>query len=744
LHLPQYLEEDGILKLWKSKKDKEEEARQAALDSERQKLRQFQMESASILGDAIAELEATKSVLTAQAELEMPEIVLEYPIADYVVALDRYGKVLSVVDIDDVHAEVPLDEKVTTIQGLLSGGLLKEGTLLRTPLKDSNIMSYGGQGLFVNAVWHGEVTNVEEDYTKGSWDSALQFFDGKFPDEWSETETLTLYNSIRASFGKDVVEVEGLAPEIRSKAEAQMVDRGTLLMEIDGLMRQLRSEGFSTTKLFEIKAMSTRDARKNLDKFTSDLKFARILEARFYKLDAVNFPDESRSIFQKLSSIHNLTEAAMEIEALEKEVAEWEAYEMEQGITADGFDVTVEQQEGYQDIMDGIKNIELSGYDSKFIYRMLYTGDMDVARQALMAALSNIERLRQVEDKLLKLWAEGYEERFMSIQNKLTNPAMAATAEKELEALEATIRADTERERIFTLLRHRLDAWSNEGFNVQELQHVLTKDPDTIIDTFKKFSNKLSFLVKLEDDLNELEAKAAGMDTLKDDIAKIRTMLMDPSRTSEVMDALRTLRYLISMRGDEDAIREVIKTKVARWWEKGYDVAVLQKHMDQPIEVLEDIVGEFEGFVKVMEGIEEELDTIYLDGFEKEEEEIKTLLHDIKNVMQAKKKLKELKAKVIERIRSEDDARACSTDTVCAPVTSTSLLATIILRIAHRLPVALWGKDPGELAEDLLQAEHGKTKDGEIIVKVGRRWYHGDPRKENKFLTSYTVEHDEK
>jgi hypothetical protein len=51
----------------------------------------------------------------------------------------------------------------------------------------------------------------------------------------------------------------------------------------------------------------------------------------------------------------------------------------------------------------------------------------------------------------------------------------------------------------------------------------------------------------------------------------------------------------------------------------------------------------------------------------------------------------------------------------------------------------MWGKEPGGLAEELLQTEYGMTREGELILKVGRKWYFGDPRKEDQFLTPYTV-----
>lgn len=732
------------MKLFKSKAEKDAEAQQASLDTERQRLRQFQLESAEILNEAINELEATRTVLTAPAALGEAEVSVMTTLTDFVVALDRNAKVINVIDIDDVVAQISLDQKVSTIQDIVSKGQVSPDGITNTPMPDSHILSIGGKGLYIAAVWHGEISKLEEDMTRSSWEGALQFFEGEFPEKWSETDTLTLYNSVRASFGKSVLELEGLAPELRERVETKALDRKALLREIDGLISRLRVEGFNIGRLRDIREMATKDARRELDKFTSDLRFVRLLEARFYKLDAVKFPEDCEAIFDKMSHMQHLTEAATELEALEKKVAGSEAQEEAQGITADGFDVTVEKQPGFRDILDGIRNMELSGYDVRFVYRLLYTGDMETARKGLFYTLGNVERLKQVEERLLKLWAEGYEDRFMSIQRLLTNPAMAASAERELAGLEAAMKADAERERIFTILRGKLEEWEHEGFNVNELRQVLTKDPDTIIDTFKRFGGKVSMLVKLEDELNALELTVKADSAFRKDINKVRKLLMDPAMATDIMDQIHTLKYIISRHGDEEAIRDVIRTKVARWWEKGYDVSVLQKHINEPVVVLEDIVAEFEGFVKVLEDIEGELNSLYLEGFEEDQKELRGLLRDIKNMTSARRKFGEMKAKLAEKIRDEDAARKEGRGAVGPPIQSTSLLATIILRISHRLPVAMWGKEPGGLAEELLRSEYGTTHNGELILKVGRKWYYGDPRKEEQFLTPYIVEHGKK
>jgi hypothetical protein len=73
------------------------------------------------------------------------------------------------------------------------------------------------------------------------------------------------------------------------------------------------------------------------------------------------------------------------------------------------------------------------------------------------------------------------------------------------------------------------------------------------------------------------------------------------------------------------------------------------------------------------------------------------------------------------------------------PMKNIAKLADAIVKVGHRLPVALWGKEPKELAEELLAAKYGQTPNGDVIVRLGRRWYYGDPRDLGSFLMNYNI-----
>jgi hypothetical protein len=56
------------------------------------------------------------------------------------------------------------------------------------------------------------------------------------------------------------------------------------------------------------------------------------------------------------------------------------------------------------------------------------------------------------------------------------------------------------------------------------------------------------------------------------------------------------------------------------------------------------------------------------------------------------------------------------------------------------LPSGLWGKDMDELAENIMNGEFSASPDGDPVVKLGRKWYYGDPKDLGNFLQPYKGE----
>jgi hypothetical protein len=53
------------------------------------------------------------------------------------------------------------------------------------------------------------------------------------------------------------------------------------------------------------------------------------------------------------------------------------------------------------------------------------------------------------------------------------------------------------------------------------------------------------------------------------------------------------------------------------------------------------------------------------------------------------------------------------------------------------LPSALWGLDMEDLASNVVSGERKDTPDGDLLVKIGNRWYYGDETSLGSFMQEY-------
>lgn len=57
--------------------------------------------------------------------------------------------------------------------------------------------------------------------------------------------------------------------------------------------------------------------------------------------------------------------------------------------------------------------------------------------------------------------------------------------------------------------------------------------------------------------------------------------------------------------------------------------------------------------------------------------------------------------------------------------------------IPRGLPGSLSGRSMDELAEELVMAQFAETEDGDTIVKLGKKWYFGDPKQADTYLQPF-------
>jgi hypothetical protein len=68
---------------------------------------------------------------------------------------------------------------------------------------------------------------------------------------------------------------------------------------------------------------------------------------------------------------------------------------------------------------------------------------------------------------------------------------------------------------------------------------------------------------------------------------------------------------------------------------------------------------------------------------------------------------------------------------------SQTQLLRALTSLPKGLPSTLWGYEVDELAAVLAKGQYRETPEGELLVKVGAHWYHGDPSEVGKYMQRY-------
>ena len=74
---------------------------------------------------------------------------------------------------------------------------------------------------------------------------------------------------------------------------------------------------------------------------------------------------------------------------------------------------------------------------------------------------------------------------------------------------------------------------------------------------------------------------------------------------------------------------------------------------------------------------------------------------------------------------------------IANPFKDETVALKTLSNIPRGLPGSLSGRSMDELAEELVLASFAETEDGDTIVKLGKKWYFGDPKQADTYLQPY-------
>ena len=76
---------------------------------------------------------------------------------------------------------------------------------------------------------------------------------------------------------------------------------------------------------------------------------------------------------------------------------------------------------------------------------------------------------------------------------------------------------------------------------------------------------------------------------------------------------------------------------------------------------------------------------------------------------------------------------------IANPFKDETVALKTLSNIPRGLPGSLSGRSMDELAEELVLAQFAETPDGDTIVKLGKKWYFGDPKQADTYLQPYKI-----
>jgi hypothetical protein len=92
---------------------------------------------------------------------------------------------------------------------------------------------------------------------------------------------------------------------------------------------------------------------------------------------------------------------------------------------------------------------------------------------------------------------------------------------------------------------------------------------------------------------------------------------------------------------------------------------------------------------------------------------------------------------IAPKVKSVAGAMPAGATRIINPFKDETMALKTLSNIPSGLPGSLSGRSMDELAEELVLAGFYETGDGDIIVRLGRKWYFGDPKQADTYLQPF-------
>ena|GEM_PF-5985819 len=425
------------------------------------------------------------------------------------------------------------------------------------------------------------------------------------------------------------------------------------------------SEGFKEGIIERLEQVIAKDqdmdtVRSAFKTFESEVERVKELRAVLDTLQAPGFEAEIGQLKERLANIDEIGTIEAEMMALLKKIERRTEEERRRRVE------DLQKRSEFQDQLDAWKK---EGFNVKGLSKAMDTEDIVDLRRAFVVSRIRVQKLRELGKVVEGLRAEGYDTDIDEILPLLTEVDRVEKADEAVNALRQKVEKAREAAGKRREYRAKMEEWRAQGYNTERLERALSKDDtDYISKEFLVFKIRLQKLEELKEEINIMVLSA---EDVAPQVEGLRPLLKDVDKISEIRERISALKAKIDQAREERRkkeelerkVREELGVKLLGWASQGYNIEVLEKVFDGPLDVVQTVFDEFERTMNKVNRLRQELGALDTKGYEGEVGLISSKLGDAKRVVEAEEELELLKEKIKratmpgKAVQEEEDLR---------------------------------------------------------------------------------------
>ncbi len=210
--------------------------------------------------------------------------------------------------------------------------------------------------------------------------------------------------------------------------------------------------------------------------------------------------------------------------------------------------------------------------------------------------MDDLQRLRELGEKLDEMDDRWFEERTAAISERLNDPDAIAEIVSEMHDLELAIEEDRTRR---TDIEELIEAWENEGLNTSRLEGVMDNPLSEVEEQIESYQRDLNRIAELEADLDAIDTRWH-----EEEMEEVGALMKDPDRLEKLENAVASLTATIE---EEWAKRDEIRKERDQWREEGFKTEALDEALEAEIETTIQAYETLSGAIEQFRTLKEQL-----------------------------------------------------------------------------------------------------------------------------------------